>query len=277
MRKEKTHIGRIVTNSILAIIMLLPLYWTLITSLKGKQEIYEQPPSFFPKAVSLDNFKEILLRNDGVFLTYLKNSILTTIITMIFVAAISLMAGYAFSKMKIKGKKFLMMLIIAALMIPFQTLMIPLYSIMSGLHLTNTRTAMILIYATFQTPFAVYMMKNAFDMIPNELREAAKIDGAGEGKIFLRVMLPITWSSIATIFIYSAYTTWNDYLIAVVFANNDAIKTFNVGLTNMAIGQYGTEWGLLTAGSLIGLLPIMILFVFMQKYFIKGMLGGAVK
>lgn len=107
MRKEKTHIGRIVTNSILAIIMLLPIYWTLITSLKGKQEIYEQPPSFFPKAVSLDNFKEILLRNDGVFLTYLKNSILTTIITMIFVAAISLMAGYAFSKMKIKGKKFL--------------------------------------------------------------------------------------------------------------------------------------------------------------------------
>ena len=277
MRKEKTHIGRIVTNSILAIIMLLPIYWTLITSLKGKQEIYEQPPSFFPKAVSLDNFKEILLRNDGVFLTYLKNSILTTIITMIFVAAISLMAGYAFSKMKIKGKKFLMMLIIAALMIPFQTLMIPLYSIMSGLHLTNTRLEMILIYATFQTPFAVYMMKNAFDMIPNELREAAKIDGAGEGKIFWRVMLPITWSSIATIFIYSAYTTWNDYLIAVVFANNDAIKTFNVGLTNMAIGQYGTEWGLLTAGSLIGLLPIMILFVFMQKYFIKGMLGGAVK
>lgn len=277
MGKEKTHIGRIVTNSIFAIIMLLPIYWTLITSLKGKQEIYEQPPSFFPKAVSLDNFKEILLRNDGVFLTYLKNSILTTIITMIFVAAISLMAGYAFSKMKIKGKKFLMMLIIAALMIPFQTLMIPLYSIMSGLHLTNTRLAMILIYATFQTPFAVYMMKNAFDMIPNELREAAKIDGAGEGKIFWRVMLPITWSSIATIFIYSAYTTWNDYLIAVVFANNDAIKTFNVGLTNMAIGQYGTEWGLLTAGSLIGLLPIMILFVFMQKYFIKGMLGGAVK
>lgn len=277
MRKEKTHIGRIIANSILAIIVLLPLYWTLITSLKGKNEIYEQPPSFFPKTINLDNFKEILLRNDGVFLAYLKNSILTTLITMVFVAAISLLAGYAFSKMKIKGKKFFMMLIIAVLMIPFQTLMIPLYSIMSGLHLTNTRTAMVLIYATFQTPFAVYMMKNAFDMIPNELREAAKIDGAGEGKIFLRVMLPITWSSIATIFIYSAYTTWNDYLIAVVFANNDAIKTFNVGLTNMAIGQYGTEWGLLTAGSLIGLLPIMILFVFMQKYFIKGMLGGAVK
>ena len=136
---------------------------------------------------------------------------------------------------------------------------------------------MILIYATFQTPFAVYMMKNAIDMIPDGLRDAAKIDGAGEMTVFWRVMMPTTWSSIATIFIYSAYTTWNDYLIAVVFANNEAIKTFNVGLTNMAIGQYGTEWGLLTAGSLIGLAPIMVLFVFLQKYFIKGMLGGAIK
>lgn len=114
-------------------------------------------------------------------------------------------------------------------------------------------------------------------MIPDGLRDAAKIDGAGEMTVFWRVMMPTTWSSIATIFIYSAYTTWNDYLIAVVFANNEAIKTFNVGLTNMAIGQYGTEWGLLTAGSLIGLAPIMVLFVFLQKYFIKGMLGGAIK
>lgn len=277
MKKKKRNIGRIVANSILAIIMLLPLYWTLITSVKGKMEIYEQPPTFFPERISLENYQEILVRNDGIFLTYLKNSVVTTLITMIFVAIISLLAGYAFSKMKLKGKNFCLMLIIAALMIPFQTLMIPLYSIMSNLHLTNTRVAMVLIYATFQSPFAVYMMKNAFDMIPNELREAAKIDGASEWKIFLKVMLPTTWSSIATIFIYSAYITWNDYLIAVVFANNDAIKTFNVGLTNMAIGQYGTEWGLLTAGSFIGLFPIMVLFVFMQKYFVKGMLGGAIK
>ena len=217
------------------------------------------------------------MRNDGVFLTYLKNSIVTTVVTMIVVAIVSLLAGYAFSKLKVAGGRIWMLLIIAALMIPFQTLMIPLYSIMANLHLTNTRLSMILIYATFQTPFAVYMMKNAFDMIPDGLRDAAKIDGAGEMTVFWRVMMPTTWSSIATIFIYSAYTTWNDYLIAVVFANNEAIKTFNVGLTNMAIGQYGTEWGLLTAGSLIGLAPIMVLFVFLQMYFIKGMLGGAIK
>lgn len=275
--KKKRHTAKIITNSILALIMLMPLYWTLITALKDKNEIYEQPPSLFPRSVSLENFWEILTRNDGVYLTYLKNSVVTTALTMLLVAIVSLLAGYAFSKLKVVGKKIWLLLIIAALMIPFQTLMIPLYSIMSSLHLTNTRISMILIYATFQTPFAVYMMKNAFDMVPDGLRDAAKIDGAGEITVFWKVMMPTTWSSIATIFIYSAYTTWNDYLIAVVFANNEAIKTFNVGLTNMAIGQYGTEWGLLTAGSLIGLAPIMLLFIFLQKYFIKGMLGGAIK
>lgn len=275
--KKKQHTAKIITNSILALIMLMPLYWTLITALKDKNEIYEQPPSLFPRSVSLENFREILTRNDGVYLTYLKNSVVTTALTMLLVAIVSLLAGYAFSKLKVVGKKIWLLLIIAVLMIPFQTLMIPLYSIMSNLHLTNTRISMILIYATFQTPFAIYMMKNAFDMVPNGLRDAAKIDGAGEITVFWKVMMPTTWSSIATIFIYSAYTTWNDYLIAVVFANNEAIKTFNVGLTNMAIGQYGTEWGLMTAGSLIGLAPIMLLFIFLQKYFIKGMLGGAIK
>ena len=274
---KKGNYVRIVTNGILGLIMLLPLYWTFITSVKGKEEIYRQPPELFPRKVSWESYHEILFKNDGVFLRYLKNSIVTTLLTMILVAVISLLAGYAFSKLQIIGKKVLLLLILSALMIPFQTLMIPLYSIMSGLHLTNSRIAMILIYATFQTPFAVYMMKNAFDMIPEGLRDAARIDGAGEMRIFLEIMLPTTWSSIATIFIYSAYTTWNDYLIAVVFANNESIKTFNVGLTNMAIGQYGTEWGLLTSGSLIGLAPIMILFIFLQKYFIKGMLGGAIK
>lgn len=274
--REK-HTGKIIANTILSLIILMPLYWTFITSIKGKNEIYQQPPKLLPKGLNWTNYKEILLKNDGVFLGYLKNSVVTTLLTMILVAAVSLLAGYALSKMQVKGKKVVMLLIISALMIPFQTLMIPLYSVMANLGLTNSRLSMILIYATFQTPFAIYMMKNAFDAIPDGLREAAQIDGAGDIRIFFKIMMPTTWASIATIFIYSAYTTWNDYLIAVVFANNDSIKTFNVGLTNLAIGQYGTEWGLLTAGSIIGLAPIMLLFIFLQKYFIKGMLGGAMK
>ena len=264
-------------NSILAIIFFLPLYWTIVTSLKGRTEIYATPPSLFPQHPTFENYIKIFTLDDGLYLGYLINSLVITAITILVVVIISVLAGYGFSKLKLAGSKFFMICILAAIMITFQALLNPLYSIMSKLHLLNTIPSMVLIYATFQSPFCIYMMKNAFDMVPDSLLESAKLDGAGSFAIFSKICLPLTWSSMATIAVYSAYTTWNDYLIALVFANSNSIKTFNVGLTNLAIGQYGTDWGLLTSSSIIGLLPILILFVFLQKYFIKGMLSGALK
>lgn len=275
MRERKSY--KTISNIIVCIIFLIPLYWTLITALKDGQEIYQQPPTLFPRHLTLENFQHILTLESGLFLKYLMNSVVTTGITILLVTTVSLFAGYSFAKLKIRGKNILMFLILSALMIPFHALLNPLYSTMAGLGLLNTRLSLVLIYTTFQTPFAIYMMKNAFDAVPDSLKEAAALDGAGELGIFFKIMLPATWSSIATIVIYSAYTTWNDYLIAVVFANHENLKTLNVGLTNLAIGQYGTDWGLLTAGAFISLAPIMILFIFMQKHFIKGMLSGAVK
>lgn len=264
-------------NSALSIVFILPLYWTVVTSLKDKTEIYGVPPTLFPNRPTLANYAKIFTLDNGLYLKYLFNSFVITGITIILVVLVSILAGYGFSKLKIKGKGLFMAAILAAIMIPFQALLNPLYTIMARLHLLNRIPSMVLIYATFQTPFCIYMMKNAFDMIPDSLLESAKLDGAGPFPVFTRICLPLTWSSIATIAVYAAYTTWNDYLIALVFANSNSIKTFNVGLTNLAIGQYGTDWGILTSGSLIGLLPILILFVFLQKYFVKGMMSGALK
>lgn len=264
-------------NAVLAILFFLPLYWTIATSLKGKTEIYQTPPSLFPSSPTLENYIKIFTLDNGLYLGYLVNSFVITAVTILAVVLVSVLAGYGFSKLKLKGKKLLMACILAAIMIPFQALLNPLYSIMSRLHLLNTIPSMVLIYTTFQSPFCIYMMKNSFDMIPDSLLESARLDGAGAFSVFDRICLPLTWSSVATIAVYSAYTTWNDYLIALVFANSNSIKTFNVGLTNLAIGQYGTDWGLLTSSSIIGLTPILILFIFLQKYFIKGMLSGALK
>lgn len=264
-------------NTVLALVFLMPLYWTLVTSLKDKSEIYETPPTFFPNNLTFQNYIKIFTLDNGKYAGYLLNTFLITAITIGVVVVVSILAGYGFSKLKIKGKGLFMGCIMLAIMIPFQALLNPLYSIMSKLHLLNTMPSMVLIYATFQTPFCIYMMKNAFDMVPDSLLESAKLDGAGNFKVFAKICLPLTWSAVATVAVYAAYTTWNDYLIALVFANNDAIKTFNVGLTNLAISIYGTDWGLLTSSSMIGLLPIMILFVFLQKYFIQGMMSGAVK
>lgn len=264
-------------NTVVAIVFFLPLYWTVVTSLKGKNEIYQTPPSLFPASPTFENYIKIFTLDHGLYLGYLINSFVITAITIIAVVLVSILAGYGFSKLQIKGKGLFLVCILAAIMIPFQALLNPLYSVMSKLHLLNTIPSMVLIYTTFQTPFCIYMMKNSFDMIPDSLLESAKLDGAGPFSIFRKICLPLTWSSVATIAVYSAYTTWNDYLIALVFANSNSIKTFNVGLTNLAIGQYGTNWGLLTSSSMIGLLPILILFLFLQKYFIKGMLSGALK
>ncbi len=264
-------------NSAAALLFLLPLYWTLVTSLKGKTEIYGTPPTLIPKSPTLENYFTIFTLENGIYLQYFVNSLLITAVSVLFTAVVSVLAGYGLSKLKLKGKGIMLTCILAAIMIPFQALLNPLYIIMARLGLLNTITSLILIYTTFHAPFCIYMMKNSFDTVPDALLESAKLDGAGNLRIFLGICLPLTWPSVATIAVYSAYTTWNDYLIALVFANSNSIKTFNVGLTNLAIGYYGTDWGVLSAGSLLGMFPIMILFLFLQKYFIKGVLSGAVK
>jgi len=256
---------------------MLPLYWAAATSLKGKGEIYQVPPTLVPHIPSLENYVKIFTLENGIYLRYFMNSVMITICSILCTAVVSIAAGYGLSKLKLRGGKIMLACILAAIMIPFQTLLTPLYTIMAKLGLLNTRASLVLIYTTFHTPFCIYMMKNAFDTIPDGLLESAKLDGAGNLRIFLRICLPLTWSSVATIAVYSAYTTWNDYLIALVFANSNTIKTFNVGLTNLAIGYYGTDWGVLTAGSLMGMLPIMLMFLFLQKYFIRGMMSGALK
>ena len=254
---------------------MLQLYWAVVTSLKGKGEIYQVPPTLIPHMPTMDNYAKIFTLDNGVYLKYFMNSIWITICSILFTCIVSIAAGYGLSKLDLKGGKIMLACILGAMMIPFQTLLTPLYTIMAKLGLLNTKMSLVLIYTTFHTPFCIYMMKNAFDTIPNGLLESAKLDGAGSFQVFLKICLPLTWSSVATIAVYSAYTTWNDYLIALVFANSNTIKTFNVGLTNLAISVYGTDWGVLTAGSLVGMFPIMMMFLFLQKYFIKGMMSGA--
>ena len=162
-------------NTLVAVIFVLPLYWTAVTSLKGKTEIYGTPPTLIPKNPTLENYIKIFTLDEGLYRGYLWNSFVITGITICIVVFVSVLAGYGFSKLHIKGKAILLLCILAAIMIPFQALLNPLYSIMSKLHLLNTVPSMVLIYATFQSPFCIYMMKNAFDMVPDSLLELSLI------------------------------------------------------------------------------------------------------
>lgn len=264
-------------NIIVTILFLLPFLWIVSTSLKIPSDITKYPPSWIPENLTFANYSNIFTLEGGRFITFLANSAILTICTVVAVTFIGALGAYGFSKLNIPFKNILLLLIMITLMIPFHGLLIPLFSIINNLNLMNTHLALVLIYVTFQLPFAIFMLKNSFDAIPSSLREAAMIDGASEFQNFFRISLPLIWPGLATVAIFSAYTTWNDFLIALVFANANDMRTLNVGLTNLAVGQYGTDWGLLSSGAIIGFLPIIILFLFLQRYFITGLTSGSVK
>lgn len=264
-------------NFLLAGFFLAPLVWAVSTSLKPSGDIVALPPEWIPSTFTFDHYKAIWETGENIFVTYFSNSVLLTVFTVIVNVLVSTMAAYGLSKLKVPCRKLLLVLILSTMMVPFQSLLIPLHSIMQDFGLLNTRLALVIIYVTFHLPVAVYIMINTFDAIPDALRESAQIDGAGEFGIFLRIMMPMVWPGLTTVAIYSAYTTWNDYIVALVFTSGDQMRTLNVGLTNMALGIYGTEWGLLTAGAVISFIPMIILFAFLQRFFISGLTSGSVK
>jgi ABC-type sugar transport system, permease component len=275
MKKEK-RIGIIaVLNIIMGMLWLSPIYWALVTSLKTDNEIYGGI-TLFPETLTWHNYQELFELNEGVFYTYLMNSIILTLVTVVGVATISVLAGFAFSKLKIVGAKLWLGMLLFTIMVPAQALMVPLHNTLTSLGLLGTISGMFLIYITFQTPFCVFMMKNSFDMVPNALREAAIIDGAGALDIFKNIYLPLSMPGVITVIVFVAYGTWNDYVVALTFGSN-SIKTFNVGLVDVITSGRSISWGTLTSGSIVGMLPIAILFLLLQKYFVKGMMSGAVK
>ena len=274
--RDRGKAGTIAANILLALVFLAPLYWTFISSVKNKSEIYASPPALFPHAFTWENYTNLFTAQNGAYLNCFLHSVVIDPCTVLLVTVICVLSGFAFSKLELIGKRLWLTLILFTIMVPFQALMVPLYSTMSGLKLLNSLPCMVLIYATYQSPFCVYMMKNTFDMVPNALKEAATIDGAGSLMIFFKVYLPLAMPGVVTTIVYTAYTTWNDYLIALTFGGT-AWKTFNVAIADLANMSDVLDWGMMTSGSIISLLPIMALFLGLQKYFIKGMMSGAVK
>ncbi len=264
-------------HAVLVTLFLIPLFWSLSTSLKTPRDIMVYPPAIVPTNPTLDNYREIWTTRDGIFRRYFLNSVIVSAGAAAVVAAVSTLAGYGFAILTFKGKNVLFVMIIAAILIPFQALLIPLFQLMRDLALLNTYQGLIIIYATFQLPFGIFMMRNAFSTVPISLRESALLDGASEFRVMRSVMLPLVLPGIMTTVIYSLYVTWNEFLIALVFTTHEEMKLLTVGLRQLAVGRYTTNWEYLTAGSIISFIPIMIIFVFLQRYFIRGVTGGAVK
>ncbi|MHC1749937.1 MAG: carbohydrate ABC transporter permease [Cellulosilyticaceae bacterium] len=247
-----------------AILMVTPFVWMLLTSFKPEQEAMLIPPTFLPKAATFENYLN-LFKNMN-FLTYMGNTL--TIVAFSFIGLLlNAMAGYAFAKYKFPGKNILFYIVLATMMIPSQVTMIPIYLILNSMGLTNTMTGIIL--PGLVGAFAIFLFRQFMESIPTELIEAARLDGAGEFKIFFRLIMPVAKPIFAVQGILTFIGAWNSFLWPLIMANDERLYTLSVGLSLLR-GQNTANFALQMAGAAVMVVPIMVIFGMFQKHIIEG-------
>lgn len=250
-----------------------PYLWMLLTSLKQESTLFSPERSLLPAVVTLENY--VRLFEKTTFLNNLGHSVVVSIGTMLLGLAVSITAAYAFSRFRFPGRRALMLQFLLVNMFPIVLLIIPLFIIMKSLGLLDTHLGLILAHSTFSIPFATWMMISYFDAIPRSLDEAAMVDGCSPVGAMFRVVIPLTVPGIIATGIYIFITSWNEYLYASVLAGQN-VRTLTVAIQTL-VGEYEIAWGLLTAGGVVGALPVTLLFMLIQKRLVAGMTQGAVK
>ena len=250
-----------------------PYLWMLMTSLKHESTLFSAGRTILPDAVTLENY--IRLFSKTAFLKNLGHSFIVASGAVILGLSVSITAAYSFSRYRFKGRRPLMLMFLLINMFPVVLLIIPLFIIMRHLNLLDTHAGLILAHSTFAIPFATWMMISYFNAVPRSLDEAAQVDGCHPIGAMIRVVLPVILPGIIATGIYIFITSWNEYLYASVLAGQD-VRVLTVAVQTL-IGEYEIAWGLLTAGGVVGALPVTLLFMFIQKRLISGMTQGAVK
>jgi multiple sugar transport system permease protein len=271
------YLAFVLTSAVFAIFFLMPIVWSLANSFKPAAEALADPVSLIAKTFSLENYRRLEHVGAGWYV-YATNSILIAAGTVGLTVLISVPAGYGFSKFRFPGQSLLFVLIMATMMIPFQSILTPLFLILKAIRLQNNLFGLVLIYVTFQLPFSVFMMRNAFDAVPKALIEAARIDGASQATILRRIMLPIALPGVATVAMFAFLNSWNEFLAALIFLSDQNKFTLPIMLVNVSSGIYGIiDWGALQAGIAVTMIPCILLFLLLQRYYVRGLTAGAVK
>jgi ABC-type glycerol-3-phosphate transport system permease component len=251
---------------------LFPLVWMILTSLRSRSEVLAG--GLLPKRITFDAYRFVFSElNIGV---YFWNSVRITFVTVLVVVALATLAGYAFGRLEFWGKQFVFLMLLSTLMLPGAVLIIPLFVQLSDFGLINTQSGVILAYIGGSLAFSMFLMRSFFETLPSELVDAGRIDGAGEFGIFWRIMLPLARPGLATITIFQFMNTWNEFIFAATFIHDPALRPLQPAIFAL-VGRYSTNWPALAGALTISILPIIILYIFMQKQFVAGLTAGAVK
>jgi ABC-type glycerol-3-phosphate transport system permease component len=257
----------------LIIYVLFPIYWLFVTSIKWYRDIVVPNPSLIPLNPTLDNY-ERLFGKDYTFQIYLVNSLLVGSGVVLITLLCSSLAGYGLARLKFKRRNTVSNLLLLAYVTPPAVLVVPFFALISWLGLINTLYSLLIVYPVFTIPFSTWLLKSFFEELPVEVEEAAMIDGASIFSIFRHIAIPLAAPALAVVIAYSLVFSWTEYIFAFTFIRSEELKTVPVALAH-SITVYHVDWGLLTAGAVISILPVLALFIPIARYMIKGLaLGG---
>jgi len=288
LRDELPHGPLHLVLVVATLLTLYPVFWVFSIAFSGKQSlaIADLPANPrvidrlravipWPEKISASNFVSVM--TDQPFARWILNSALVAIFTTVLGVFLACTAAYAFSRFKFPGRRPGMMAFLVSQMFPGTLMLIPLYIIIVQLlGLGSSRIGLVIVYATTSIPFSVWMLKGYFDTIPKELEEAAVIEGASAGKIFWRIVLPLAKPAVAITALFSFMTSWNEFILAATFMDKENMYTAPVGL-RFFVGGFSQQWGYFAAGSIIVSIPVVLLFLYLQKYLVSGLTAGGVK
>lgn len=288
LAEEVPHAPLHVLLVVMVLVTVYPLLWVVTIALSGGQslaiaDLPQDPTAWdrlravvpWPARLSAANFESVF--TDQPFLRWMLNSALVSLATTVVGVFLASTAAYAFSRFRFRGRRTGMMSFLVSQMFPGTLMLIPLYIIIvQWLGLGSSRVGLVLVYATTAIPFCVWMLKGYFDTIPKELEEAAVIEGAGAARIFWTVVLPLAKPAIAITALFSFMTAWNEFILAATFMDKEEMYTAPVGL-RFFVGGFSQQWGYFAAGSIIVSIPVVALFLYLQKYLVSGLTAGSVK
>lgn len=260
---------------LITILFLFPIYWMILTSLRPNEAIQRLPPDFFPSSITFSHYADIL--HDGKFVVFYRNNLIVSGVTTAVTLLLALFAAYAFSRYRFRGSSTLMMLFLSTQMFPAMALLIALYHMYFKLGLLNTYTALVLACSTNALPLSVWMLKGFFDTIPSTLEEAAYIDGCPKGQALFQIIIPLVKPGVVAVGLYSFLISWEDFLWGLTLVNKTEMRTLASGIAMTYLGEFEYDWGRVMGAAVGAAIPILILFIFLQKYMISGLTAGAVK
>jgi multiple sugar transport system permease protein len=257
----------------LALLFASPLLFGLLDSLKSPTEAVQIPPSYYPHHPTLGNYTSLNIGGIGIDRFFL-NSVEISLATVVCTVVIAGLAGYGFARYPFRGSRLVLLVMLAAIMVPFQVLMVPMYTVLNRLSLTNTLLGVVLVITTFQLPFATFVIQNSFSSIPRDLWEAAAVDGAGLWR-GLRLALPLARAGLITAGLFAFFAAWNEFFIVLILLSNEPEYTLPVVLTTLLTGTLGSiHWGVLDASVVITAVPCLVIYIALQRHFVRGVMAG---